>query len=190
MFFLNRKAAITTRFRDSHRENVFFFGLVTRFESKATPALHRDPTRSNIAKNRLEYTNMAEFYTVGKRYSIFAITLHLNKPMPPMLFDLPADKQYTQHRTLCVAMKDASKWRALPDTVPDIGHGALIGARKLRKYCHKAPARNADSGRVAEAESIPRPSPGWRALRSPASHAPPTCCSFGADAMTTESAPR
>jgi len=143
MFFLNRKAAITTRFRDSHRENVFF-GLVTKFESKATPALHRDPTRSNIAKNRLEYTNMAEFYTVGKRYSIFAITLHLNKPMPPMLFDLPADKQYTQHRTLCVAMKDASKWRALPDTVPDIGHGALIGARKLRKYCHKAPARNAD----------------------------------------------
>ena len=51
-------------------------------------------------------------------------------------------------------MKDASKWRALPDTVPEIEHGALIGARKLRKSCHKAPARYADSGRVAVAESL------------------------------------
>ena len=119
-----------------------------------------------------------------------------------------------------------------------IHHGALIAARKLRKYCHKAPTRsadsgsirrdssplleystlackysgqlllltypaprkrpvqatrthpmlgircsafeqestqkeltpNADSGRVAVAESIPRPSPGWCARRNPASH--------------------
>ena len=38
------------------------------------------------------------------------------------------------------------------------------------KAIKKRLSRNADSGRVAEAESIPRPSPGWLALRNPASH--------------------
>merc|ERR1711943_42033 len=59
-----------------------------------------------------------------------------------------------------------------------IDHGALIGARKLRKYGHKAPDRKADSGRVAEAESIQRPIPGWRTRRYPTSHACPTLTSF------------
>jgi hypothetical protein len=72
--------------------------------------------------------------TVRRRQSICAITKLLNKPLPPMLLDLPADQPCTKgahdgaerlpvenRYGRLVAIKNASKWRALgTETVPAI----------------------------------------------------------------------
>lgn len=77
------------------------------------PAVHRNPTSSNAVKTRLEYTNVAELLANGKqRHSISAITLHLDKPMPPMLFDLPADQN---------ASKCGASWRGASQGREQIG---------------------------------------------------------------------
>ena len=47
---------------------------------------------------------------------------------------------------------------------------AVLTLLSVRESSRKGLTPNADSGRVAVAGSIPRPSPGWCARRNPASH--------------------